>query len=195
MQTELVQGKRADAVANHARILEAAQSSLAEHGMDVEMNEVADRAGVGVGTLYRHFANRDEMIRAVLFEAFASLISRIRSTAESQDPAEALRQIPFAITWGQPLFLLSRDPRAAKLLSDVNACGEPLFGEIIDLIAGILERGKQSGAFDAKLDSLVTAATIAGSIAGVVEMFGNKRSLDELAEMLADLHRRMVAPD
>jgi AcrR family transcriptional regulator len=195
MQAEMVRGKRADAVANHARILQAAQSSLAEHGMDVEMNEVADRAGVGVGTLYRHFANRDEMIRAVLFETFTGLISRIRSAADTKDPAEALRQIPFAITGGQPLFILSRDPRSAKLLSDVTACDEPLTGEIVDLIAGIVERGKQSGAFDAKLDSSVAAATIVGSIGGVVEMLGNKRSLDELAEMLADLHRRMVAPD
>jgi hypothetical protein len=80
-------------------------------------------------------------------------------------------------------------------LSDVTACDEPLTGEIVDLIAGIVERGKQSGAFDAKLDSSVAAATIVGSIGGVVEMLGNKRSLDELAEMLADLHRRMVAPD
>lgn len=58
--------KRADAVTNRARILQAARSLFAERGLEIEMNEVAARAHLGVGTLYGHFANREELLRAVV---------------------------------------------------------------------------------------------------------------------------------
>src|SRR5690348_15442072 len=105
MTSKITLGRRTDAVVNHARILEAAQSVLAERGMDMEVNEVADRAGVGVGTLYRHFANREDLVRAVLAQAFEDVLSRLRSTAEIEDPSVALREIPFTLTSG-PLNLL-----------------------------------------------------------------------------------------
>lgn len=59
---------RADAVRNRARIVEAAKAIFAEQGLDVPMTEIADRAGVGVGTLYRRFACREDLITAI-FEA------------------------------------------------------------------------------------------------------------------------------
>ena len=58
--------KRADAVTNRARILEVSQSVFAERGMDLEMHELAARAHLGVGTLYGHFANREELLRAIV---------------------------------------------------------------------------------------------------------------------------------
>jgi len=58
--------KRADAVLNRARILKVAQSVFAEYGLELEMGEVAARAQLGVGTLYRHFANREDLLRAIV---------------------------------------------------------------------------------------------------------------------------------
>src|SRR3954451_1211617 len=59
---------RADAERNRARLLEAARDLFAERGLDVTMDEIAHHAGVGVGTAYRRFGSRDELIGA-LFEA------------------------------------------------------------------------------------------------------------------------------
>ena len=58
---------RADAARNRARLLEAARVVFAERGLDATMDEIARRAGVGVGTAYRRFRNRDDVIDA-LFE-------------------------------------------------------------------------------------------------------------------------------
>lgn len=57
---------RADAVRNHARILDAAREVFAERGSEAHAEEVAHRAGVGVGTLYRHFPDKEALARAVL---------------------------------------------------------------------------------------------------------------------------------
>src|SRR4051812_1838128 len=59
---------RADAERNRARLLDAARRLFAERGLEVTMDEIAHRAGVGVGTAYRRFGSRDELIGA-LFEA------------------------------------------------------------------------------------------------------------------------------
>ncbi len=60
--TETAPRQRADARRNRHRILEAAQDAFAERGLDVPLEEVAERAGVGIGTLYRHFATRDDLV-------------------------------------------------------------------------------------------------------------------------------------
>lgn len=61
---------RADAARSIERILVAAHAVFSEHGADAQLSAVAIRAGVGAATLYRHFASRDELIRAVLARRF-----------------------------------------------------------------------------------------------------------------------------
>jgi AcrR family transcriptional regulator len=56
---------RKDAERNRLRIVDAARAALAEHGMEVSMEEIARRAGVGIGTLYRRFPNRQDLVEAV----------------------------------------------------------------------------------------------------------------------------------
>jgi AcrR family transcriptional regulator len=189
----VTRGRRTDAVANHARILEAARAVLAERGLDLEVSEVAERAGVGVGTLYRHFANRDDLVRAVLVQTLEDVLARVRATAEIEDAAMALRQIPFVGTTEQPVFAAMQDPRAARLTQDMKQqMHKPKSDDIVDVIAGIVARGMQCGAFRANLDPRVTALAIIGSMATVYESMSPTRSLSELAGLLADLHGGMV---
>ncbi|HUZ19223.1 MAG TPA: helix-turn-helix domain-containing protein [Acidimicrobiales bacterium] len=56
---------RADALRNRARLVDAATQAFAEHGVDASLEDVARRAGVGIGTLYRHFPTRDSLVAAV----------------------------------------------------------------------------------------------------------------------------------
>ena len=64
---------RADARRNREHIIAAARAAFAEYGTGVQIDEIARRAGVGVGTLYRHYATKDELFRALAAEHFASL--------------------------------------------------------------------------------------------------------------------------
>ncbi|MEU3186969.1 helix-turn-helix domain-containing protein [Streptomyces sp. NPDC006923] len=81
---------RADARRNYDRLLAEARISFAEHGTDASLEDVARRAGVGIGTLYRHFPNRHALMSAVFQEALASLLERSRELAGAAVPCEAL---------------------------------------------------------------------------------------------------------
>ncbi|MBP2473097.1 AcrR family transcriptional regulator [Crossiella equi] len=64
---------RADAARNRARVLQVAYETFAAEGMAVPVDEIARRAGVGAGTVYRHFPTKDDLIRAVVDDRFARL--------------------------------------------------------------------------------------------------------------------------
>src|SRR3954470_5138040 len=80
---------RADARRNRARILEAARGACAQHGANVQIDDVARTAGVGVGTVYRHFPTKDALIEALVAEKFRITIENIRAALEIEDPWEA----------------------------------------------------------------------------------------------------------
>ncbi|MFF5564338.1 TetR/AcrR family transcriptional regulator [Streptomyces sp. NPDC012623] len=82
--------KRADARRNYDRLLAQARLSFSEHGTDASLEDIARRAGVGIGTLYRHFPNRQALMNAVFQEALAALLERSRELAEAAEPCGAL---------------------------------------------------------------------------------------------------------
>ncbi|WOX22479.1 helix-turn-helix domain-containing protein [Streptomyces solicathayae] len=81
---------RADARRNHDRLLDAARAAFAEHGADASLEDVARRAGVGIGTLYRHFPNRPALLGAVFQDALEALLRRSAELAEADEPCRAL---------------------------------------------------------------------------------------------------------
>lgn len=83
---------RADAERNRQRVLEAARELFAESGYTVSMDEVARRAAVGIGTLYRHFPTKEALIAAASEQRFAEILTYYRTVCRgSADPVEALR--------------------------------------------------------------------------------------------------------
>ena len=64
---------RADAVRNRARIMTAAREQLTEHGPGVSMEQIAAASGVAVGTLYKHFPNKTDLVAAVVATSFAAV--------------------------------------------------------------------------------------------------------------------------
>jgi AcrR family transcriptional regulator len=82
---------RADAQRNRERILEVATRLFARQGANVSMDDVAKDARVGAGTLYRHFANRDELLEAVYRSGVERLAAAEREFARTMTPVEALR--------------------------------------------------------------------------------------------------------
>jgi AcrR family transcriptional regulator len=67
--------ERVDARRNHARLVAAARTLLAREGLDVSVREIARESGLGVGTVYRHFPTRDDLIDAVLEDAFEEIVA------------------------------------------------------------------------------------------------------------------------
>ncbi|MEW1888765.1 MULTISPECIES: TetR/AcrR family transcriptional regulator [unclassified Streptomyces] len=81
---------RADARRNYGRLLAEARTAFAEHGTDASLEDIARRAGVGIGTLYRHFPTRHALMSAVFQEAVTALITRSRELAGADQPCAAL---------------------------------------------------------------------------------------------------------
>jgi AcrR family transcriptional regulator len=80
---------RADAVRNRARILETAEAVFAAEGIEVPVDLIAEKAGVGVGTLYRHFPTKEKLCEAILLDRLVRLTDDARGLADADDPAAA----------------------------------------------------------------------------------------------------------
>src|SRR5271170_8471978 len=82
---------RIDAVRNRERILEAAKEAFTRSGANASLDDIAKEAGVGAGTLYRHFPSREALIEAVYRTEVEKLAAAERNFAEAMPPIEALR--------------------------------------------------------------------------------------------------------
>src|SRR5215212_10297175 len=80
---------RADAERNRRRILDAARTVFAEHGLAVGVDAVARAAGVGVGTLYRRFPTKQDLLRAIVEDRVDRLAERFAEAAQIDDPWSA----------------------------------------------------------------------------------------------------------
>ena len=78
--------QRADARRNREKVLEAARVCMARDGLDAQMGELARAAGVGVGTVYRHFPNKDELVEALANARFERLGELAREALGDPDP-------------------------------------------------------------------------------------------------------------
>jgi AcrR family transcriptional regulator len=78
---------RADARRNRERILAAAREAFAEHGAEAQIDEVARRAGVGVGTVYRHFPTKEELLGELVAERFRAFAAAAREALDGDGDA------------------------------------------------------------------------------------------------------------
>lgn len=124
---------RADAQRNRERILEVARLAFTRHGADATLDDIARQAGIGSGTLYRHFPNRDVLIEAVYRSEVEKLTAAGQRFAATMTPLEALR------AW----MLLFIDHVSAKTL--IIPAMDTVAGGSMRLIEGA--RGLIHGAF------------------------------------------------
>lgn len=88
---------RADARRNRQRVLDAAEAAFATEGVAVPIDEIARRAGVGAGTVYRHFPTKEALFQAIVLSRVERLIEEARSLAGADDPGAAFFE--FLATW------------------------------------------------------------------------------------------------
>jgi AcrR family transcriptional regulator len=87
---ELKRATRADARRNYKQLLAAANDVFTELGADASLDQVAKRAGVGIGTLYRHFPTRDALLVATLQDRLLALVNQANELRDARAPGEAL---------------------------------------------------------------------------------------------------------
>jgi AcrR family transcriptional regulator len=90
-EIQLQRPQRADARANHDKLVAAARALFTEKGTSAPLEEVAERAGVGIGTLYRHFPTRQALLEAVYVDEFEAM-ARAATELEELPPWDALSQ-------------------------------------------------------------------------------------------------------
>lgn len=114
--------RRADAERNRERILTAARAAFADPQADVSMAEISRRAGVGMATLYRNFANRAELLEALYIDE-VDAVCRAAAAADGDTPGTAL------VDWLHRFFayFTSKRPVAAELLAHSES-DSPVFG-------------------------------------------------------------------
>jgi AcrR family transcriptional regulator len=133
---------RSDARENRARILAAARQAFAEDG-DTSMNRIAQRAGIGPGTLYRNYPSREALILAIYQDEIDLLTGSAPELLSSLPPLEALRR------WTTDLVDAMRKKHAfgAALSPDAHkTVTEQSYGPVIAAITRLFEAGRADGA-------------------------------------------------
>ena len=159
---------RADAQRNRERILDVAKEAFTRSGADTSLDDIAKQAGVGPGTLYRHFPTREELLKEVYRDNLEKLATAGEKFAETMPPIEALR------AW----LLLFVDAVAAKqiiapalntLIGDHKKVFEASYSQVHEAIRSLAKRAVKSGELRKDLDpmdllrALVGVANVASS--------------------------------
>jgi AcrR family transcriptional regulator len=143
---------RADARRNREKVMAAARSVFAEHGSDAQMDEVARRAKVGVGTVYRHFPTKEALFVALLQDTFARIAERSRNALEHEDPWQAFA----GLMWDAGESLAGDRALSEAMQADLTM--EPCPGELelADITAELIARAQAAGTMrpDAVLDDI-----------------------------------------
>jgi AcrR family transcriptional regulator len=132
---------RSDARANRDRILAAAEEVFGAAGADGSTEEVARRAGVGIGTVFRHFPAKRDLVEATLVRHFEVLTARARELAAGDDPTVALRRlIEVMVSGGATKITL-----LALLADDFSESAVRAAESLRDVFGGLLRRTQQAG--------------------------------------------------
>jgi AcrR family transcriptional regulator len=181
---------RADAQRNYESLLAAAAATFAANGADASLDDIARRAGVGIGTLYRHFPTRQALLAVLLRDSLQELIEDARVKLDSPSPSEALA------AWLRDVVDHAATYRglAAELLSSSEfsqTSGQCHAMQVAG--AQLLARAQEAG----EVRSDVTAADLfklVNGIAWVTEQSpGDRNQVDRLVRVMVDGLRSTVA--
>lgn len=141
-------GLRADARRNRERVLAAARRCFAEDGYDVPLDRIAARAGVGPGTVYRHFSSKEALFAAVQDERVGELVAIAEEGALAEDPGRAL---------GDFLRMLAGEAAVKRDLPDTLTAPRSAANRMRQALGPLLSRAQDRGMArpDLTVDDLV----------------------------------------
>jgi len=187
---------RADAKMNREVLLRAAREVLAERGIDAEINEIAARAGVGVGTIYRNFRNRDALIleiaREMVYKTSSELLEIVVDV--SRDARESVaRAIGIGFRRVEEYGLLT-----IQLVG--GTAPEPFAGvlkreNLGQLFRILLQRGVEQGSFRRDLDIEYAVAVWFALVAPeALSALAGRRSVKEIADLTTEFYLGGITP-
>ncbi|MEU5090108.1 helix-turn-helix domain-containing protein [Streptomyces sp. NPDC021356] len=181
---------RADARRNRARVLRAAEEAFATEGADVPLDEVARRAGVGAGTVYRHFPSKNALLEAVIVHRVARMAADTRAMITADDPGGAFftffAEMVERVTFNKAL-AAALDGRAQ--IRPATTSG--LKREFREAVAALLLRAQQAGAVRADVDEADVVALATGCIA----MEASRNSSGRMVALTCDALRPAAASE
>jgi AcrR family transcriptional regulator len=175
---------RADARRNRARVLAAAEEVFAAKGTSASTEEIAKAAGVGVGTLFRHFPTKEALLEAVLVELLKTFLEQATEATEAEHPGNAF--FDFLRSW------IAMAATKNAYVAALSAAGvvPPRLGRrgdrFRDALAMMIDRAQRLGAVrtDLTVDELVPVLV---GTAAAAELAGHDRALCErTVEMMFD---------
>ncbi|MFC9293831.1 TetR/AcrR family transcriptional regulator [Streptomyces sp. NPDC057011] len=166
---------RTDAQRNRDRILEVAAEAVAAQGTLASLRDIARRAGIGLGTLYRHFPKRDALLEALLHQRFIQLAERADALAATAPPEQALGEWLYEFTLGAGAY----QGLPATLMATLNDPQSPLHDSCLAM--------RQAGG------RLLDAAQRTGSIrpdVAPIDLFALANALSWIADQAPTLAER-----
>lgn len=156
---------RADAERNRERILAVAKDAFTRSGADASLDDIAKEAGVGPGTLYRHFPTREELLKSVYETEMEKLAAAARKFSEAMPPIEALRawMLLFVDYVAEKLLIA---PAVNTLLGDPKKVFEASYAQVNRAIDSLVKRAVESG--DVRRD--VEAPDLLKALVGVAHI-------------------------
>jgi AcrR family transcriptional regulator len=148
-----------DAQRNRARLLEAAESVFASEGISVPVDLIAEKAGVGVGTLYRHFPTKEKLFEAILVGRIKDIAADARARIGAEDPGAAF--------FGFLEHLVEETTLKRDLIQALMGAGVEIEAEISEFkrnlegaVGELLELAQRSGAVRADVTSAVVLSLV-----------------------------------
>jgi AcrR family transcriptional regulator len=166
---------RRDARANAERLLAAAVTAMLREGRRVPMATIAEEAGVGVGTLYRHYPDRDALLAALTERSFRLVLALAEDAAERDEPADA------ALCWFLDGTIAHRSQLVLPLHGGpavLTAAAQQIQGEVRTAIGRLLDRGQREGVIRADVtpvDIVIFGAMLAQPLPTMTDWDGTAR--------------------
>jgi AcrR family transcriptional regulator len=152
---------RADAARNRVRILEVAKQEFTRVGSNASLEDIAKKAGVGPGTLYRHFPTREELLVAVYRSEVEKLAAAERTLADNKSPVEALRAwLLLFVDAVETKHIIA--PVLNTLIGDSKNLFETSYAQIHEALRALVKRAIKSGDIRKDLDPIDLLRAIVG---------------------------------
>jgi len=175
---------RADARRNYDQLVKAASAQFTEYGAGASLEDIAKRAGVGIGTLYRHFPTRDDLIAKVVAESTAAIVARGHALLDAASPSVALaRWLRELVTFVTTYRGLTAALAASYVGSGTELC---VYCDLMSEAGGaLLARAQAAGEIrrDANVREIILTAH---SAAWIAEQTKDPAAVDRLLGILFD---------
>jgi len=185
---------RADAKRNQDLLVAAAKAAFSEHGANASLEDVAKRAGVGIGTLYRNFPTRDDLIACVLSAGNAAIVARATELLTCPRPAEALAEWLRALVDHVATYRGLIGTVAASFVAESGTSLCATCDAIQEAGARLLARAQKAGEIrpDAQIREVILTAH---SAAWIAEQTHDPGAVDRLLGILFDGLRAPVSAE